>query len=98
MASLLLAKAEAVARMRKQLLYIATLNMLKTFDVLEHTIPLNKLFKNREHPTRNSCSLFENSTLVLLQESSDIFQGFRGCYIRLYPNDSFTRFMTAVSF
>ena len=45
MASLILSEAEADAKMRKQPLYIATLNTQKAFDVVDHTILLNKLYE-----------------------------------------------------
>ena len=45
MASLILSEAEADAKMRKQPLYIATLDTQKAFDVVDHTILLNKLYE-----------------------------------------------------
>ena len=41
--SLILSEAEANAKMRKQPLFIATLDTQKAFDVVDHTILLNKL-------------------------------------------------------
>ena len=45
MALLILSEAEADAKMRKQPLYIATLDTQKAFDVVDHTILLNKLYE-----------------------------------------------------
>ena len=45
MASLILSEAEVDARMRKSPLYIATLDTQKAFDVVDHTILLNKLYE-----------------------------------------------------
>ena len=45
MASLILSEAEADKKMRKQSLYIATLDTQKAFDVVDHTILLNKLYE-----------------------------------------------------
>ena len=43
--SLILSEAEADAKMRKQTLFIATLDTQKAFDVVDHTILLNKLYE-----------------------------------------------------
>ena len=45
MASLILSEAEVDARMRKSPLYIAKLDTQKAFDVVDHTILLNKLYE-----------------------------------------------------
>ena len=45
MASPLLSETEADAKMRKQPFYLATLDTQKAFDVVDHTILLNKLYE-----------------------------------------------------
>ena len=68
MAALLLTEAATDSRTRKQHLYLATLDTQKAFDVVDHTILLNKLYD--EGINHKLWLIVQDAIVVLLQELS----------------------------